>query len=94
MAKLRILTIIALLCGAFGLCTADELQMEDMAKTDMSRPTRGMTAASVEARFGTPESRKAPVGDPPISSWEYKEFVVYFEYDRVIHAVVKHHTPS
>ena len=94
MAKLRFMTIIVLLCGAFGLGMADELQMEGMAKTDMSRPTRGMTAASVEAKFGTPESRKPAVGDPPISSWEYKEFVVFFEYDRVIHAVVKHHKPS
>jgi hypothetical protein len=94
MAKLRILTMVALLCGAFGLATADELQMEGMAKSDVSRPTRGMTAANVEAKFGEPESRKAPVGDPPISSWEYKDFVVYFEYDRVIHAVVKHHQPS
>ena len=94
MGKLRILTMIALLCGAWGLATADELQMEGVAKSDVSRPTRGMTAASVEAKFGEPESRKAPVGDPPISSWEYKDFVVYFEYDRVIHAVVKHHKPS
>ena len=94
MVKLRILAMIALLCGAFGVATADELQMQDMAKADMSRPTRGMTAKSVEAKFGEPESRKAPVGDPPISSWEYKDFVVYFEYDRVIHAVVKHHQPS
>jgi hypothetical protein len=94
MAKLRILTMIALLCGAFGLATADELQMEDMAKSAGPRPTRGMTAASVEAKFGEPESRKAAVGNPPISSWEYKDFVVFFEYDRVIHAVVKHHTPS
>jgi hypothetical protein len=48
-----------------------------------------MTAASVESRFGAPEAKVAPVGDPPISRWEYQNFVVFFEYDRVIHAVVK-----
>lgn len=91
MSKLRILTVIALLFGIFGAAGADTLKMEDMAAgKDQSRPTRGMTAASVESRFGTPQAKVAPVGDPPISRWEYKEFIVYFEYDRVIHAVRKH----
>ena len=59
------------------------------AGADSSRPTRGMTATSVESRFGAPEAKVAAVGDPPISRWEYRDFVVFFEYDRVIHAVVK-----
>ena len=29
------------------------------------------------------------VGDPPITTWEYTDFLVYFEYDRVIHSVSK-----
>ena len=87
MAKLRILTMIALLCGAFGLASADELQMEGMAKSDVSRPTRGMTAANVEAKFGEPESRKAPVGDPPITRWHYAGYTVYFEYSYVIQSI-------
>lgn len=37
-----------------------------------------------------PESRRSPVGDPPISTrWDYGEFVVFFEYDKVIHSVTK-----
>ena len=89
MAKLRILTVFALL-GAFGAAGADTLQMEGVAGSqDASRPTRGMTAASVEAKFGAPEAKVAAVGDPPISRWEYRDFVVFFEYDRVIHAVKK-----
>ncbi len=92
MAKLRILTLCALLFGAYGTSFADNLQMEGVAPySDSSRPTRGMTATSVESKFGAPESKVAPVGDPPISRWEYKDFVVFFEYDRVIHAVVKRH---
>ncbi len=90
MAKLRILTVFALFFGAFGTSAADTLDMEGMAPdADTSRPTRGMTAASVESKFGSPQSKVAPVGDPPISRWEYQGFVVFFEYDRVIHAVVK-----
>ena len=54
-----------------------------------SRPTRGMSQASVEARFGMPRDKIPAVGEPPISRWEYPGFIVYFEYDRVIHAVVK-----
>ena len=95
MAKLRILTVLALLFGAFGASHADTLQMEGASgSTDSSRPTRGMTATSVEAKFGAPDARVAPVGDPPISRWEYKNFVVFFEYDRVIHAVVKRQKTS
>lgn len=48
-----------------------------------------MTQASVESKFGAPNSKVAAVGEPPISRWEYQNFVVYFEYDRVIHAVLK-----
>jgi hypothetical protein len=48
-----------------------------------------MTQASVESKFGAPAAVKAPVGDPPITRWEYSGFIVYFEYDKVIHAVRK-----
>ena len=48
-----------------------------------------MTQAKVEATFGQPGSRVAAIGDPPISRWEYADFIVFFEYDRVIHAVSK-----
>ena len=34
-------------------------------------------------------SIEAAVGEPPISRWVYADFVVFFEYDRVIHAVIK-----
>ena len=52
-------------------------------------PSRGMTMAQVEKSHGTPVVRKAPVGSPPISRWEYEDFVVYFEYRHVIHSVAK-----
>ena len=54
-----------------------------------SIPTRGMTMEFVEANYGSPMGRRAPVGDPPITRWEYQQFVVYFEYKRVIHSVAK-----
>lgn len=51
------------------------------------RPSRGMSEQSVEARFGAPAAKVAAVGEPPISRWEYADFIVYFEHDKVIHAV-------
>lgn len=89
MNKLRTLTLVLMACGLAATANADTLKMEGMSSSDLARPTRGMTQASVESRFGAPNSRQAPVGDPPISRWEYSNFVVFFEYDRVIHAVVK-----
>ena len=90
MAKLRTITLIALVFGMMAGAHADTLQMDGIVTdAESPRPTRGMTQSNVESSFGRPVSRKAAVGDPPISSWEYQGFVVFFEYDRVIHAVVK-----
>ena len=50
-------------------------------------PGRGMTMEQVEARFGVAKQKKGPVGTPPISTWVYDKFTVYFEGRYVIHAV-------
>ena len=90
MTKLRTLSYVALICGIFGVAGAQNLDMQGTAPgADDGRPTRGMTQASVESKYGAPVARNAAVGEPPISSWEYQNMVVYFEYDRVIHAVKK-----
>ena len=90
MQKLRLLTILVMAFGLLAGARADTVDMSGIsAGEDGSRPTRGMTAARVEAKFGSPVSKKAPVGDPPIARWEYPTMTVYFEYDRVIHAVRK-----
>lgn len=53
-----------------------------------ARPAHGFSMDQVLQGFGEPQQRLGPVGEPPISHWVYPEFIVYFEYDRVIHAVV------
>ncbi|MBT8149437.1 MAG: phosphodiesterase [Pseudomonadales bacterium] len=55
-----------------------------------ARPVAGMTGKAVVARFGDPISTAPAVGNPPISRWEYPDFYVYFEYNHVVHAVLKH----
>lgn len=52
-------------------------------------PTTGLSKAAVKARYGEPQKENEPKGKPPISSWDYGEFTVYFENDHVIHSVVK-----
>ena len=90
MAKLRTMTLIALLLAAMGTASADTLKMDGAtANMNDGRPSRGMTQASVESKYGSPSSIKAPVGEPPITRWEYADFVVFFEHDKVIHAVLK-----
>lgn len=79
--------------GLVSIASADTL---DMRGTDNAarfehpgKPGRGMSQAGVEQKFGAPQARRAAVGEPPISRWEYSDFVVFFEYDRVIHSVSK-----
>lgn len=52
-----------------------------------SRPQRGMSMDKVQAAYGAPTRKVAAVGQPPIERWEYPAFTVYFEYQKVIHAV-------
>jgi len=55
-----------------------------------SLPPRGASTTEVLRQRGEPVRRHAPVGQPPISRWEYGDFSVYFEHDRVIHSVRQH----
>jgi len=51
-------------------------------------PPRGLTKSRVLARYGKPLSQGKPIGQPPISRWDYPDYQLYFEYDHVLHAVV------
>lgn len=67
----------------------DVLLIERIQRTaQVDRPRNGMSMAAVEARYGRPEQRLGPVGQPPITRWVYPDFTVHFEHDRVITAVV------
>ncbi len=54
-----------------------------------SLPQRGMNMDNVEHIFGTPLQKQDAVGKPPISRWVYADYVVYFEYNMVLHTVMK-----
>lgn len=86
---MSVATLAALLAGANAF--ADTLIVEGITSPDQSAgyPARGQTKAAVEAVLGAPQARSGPVGKPPISNWDYGTFVVFFEYDRVLHTVTK-----
>jgi len=79
---------------ALALC-AGSLQAENIRipigqqgqESSIAVPSTGMKKADVEAKFGAPNSKTEPVGNPPISRWSYDKFVVYFEYDHVVRSV-------
>jgi hypothetical protein len=68
----------------------DQLRMVPApAERAANRPFRGMSMDKVQAQYGAPARKVTPVGQPPIERWEYPTFTVYFEYQKVIHAVAK-----
>ena len=97
----RALTVSAVLAtavvGFAPVCRADIVASEDgiaVRDAGVAAPARGMTMAQVASKFGDPLTKVAAVGAPPISRWEYSGFVVYFERDHVIHAVVSASAPT
>lgn len=91
-------TLILMALLSLGLCGspvfAEEIRVsvgQQGQDSTIEVPKTGMTKAAVEEKFGTPLEKSAPVGDPPISRWTYSEYVVYFEYDHVIHTVRAFH---
>lgn len=84
-SALAVLTALAIGVAQADTLLIDGVEMEQSSRSE--RPARGETMARVEARFGAPSQRVSAVGEPPISRWVYPGFIVYFEYDHVIHAV-------
>ena len=56
------------------------------AETQMM-PKRGISMDAVLNKFGEPDNRFGPVGEPPITEWVYGSFRVYFEYQTVLHSI-------
>ena len=87
----RILAALLCGCAAAGAAVADTLVVNDQVQvreSQLDRPKRGSTMGEVEKHFGAPLTRHPTVGKPPITRWDYSAFSVFFEHDRVIHAVV------
>ena len=99
--SLPLLAAIAFSAGALAApqaARADNLLIHRVQQEKgMNLPVRGMTMAQVEKKYGAPQRKLAPRGGdtrkhPVINRWEYSDFIVYFEHDHVIHAVLN--TPA
>jgi hypothetical protein len=88
------LIVSAALVTSSSLAVADVLRIpvgsQGIEQASVELPERGMSAATVTARWGEPVARQDPVGEPPISRWDYPAFSVYFERDIALHAVRLH----
>ena len=93
MKKIISLCFLTLACSASANLLAQEIKIPVGSQTaelqNLPRPTTGMLKSAVKQQFGEPVKENPPKGKPPISSWEYADFVVYFENDHVIHSVLK-----
>ena len=98
MAKTIPTTLLLLFTLAAPAALADTLLIDGIEvdrQSSSERPRAGMSMSQVESTYGSPSQRHAPVGGatvehPPITRWDYPSFSVYFENDRVIHAVARH----
>jgi hypothetical protein len=93
MPILRILLLLAL--GSATPALAETLSTDTgNPAAAVDHPHRGSSMAQVESRYGEPTNRHAAVGKPPITRWDYPQFSVYFENDRVLHAVLVRSAPA
>lgn len=91
--------LLILLATCTSLAYADVLTLpsegaDAIPTVVMTLPEQGQRMAVVQQRFGPPSERHPPVGGdrpehPPITRWDYPEFSVFFEHDRVIDTVVR-----
>lgn len=95
------LAVTILIAGLTGnSASADVLLIQRIeAASKASLPARGQSMAQVRAAFGSPQSELQARGGqhpnwPIINRWVYPEFIVYFEGERVIDAVLVRARPD
>lgn len=85
--RLALLIGCSLVAATLHAQPAQQSKEEELVIGIPVMPQRGMNAEQVQRLYGEPKQRNAAVGEPPISSWEYDGFVVYFEDEYVLHAL-------
>ncbi len=93
--RTRTLLAVLIACAVCATAAAETVVVDghvQIAPTTVPHPHRGQTMQQVVRIFGAPAKRYPAIGHPPMTRWDYRDFSVYFEYTRVIHAVV--HPPT
>lgn len=90
--RLSVLPLLAVL-GLAGGAHAETLLVERVKEEPATAlPTRGLSMAQVQARYGAPQQKLEPRGGqkrqwPTINRWVYPAFTVYFEKQKVVDVV-------
>jgi len=82
----------ALLLPLSAVAETIEIPVGQQGEAVAGLPKLGESKRSVLERFGLADEEHPPVGQPPITRWDYRTFSVYFEHDHVINSVL-HHQP-
>ena len=91
LARTLKMTVVALGLSAAVPTFAETLAIDGQVAikpAGIETPQRGASMTAVEQKFGAPANKSSAVGSPPITKWFYPNFVVVFENDKVLHAVV------
>lgn len=83
------ITLIALLFSAHLFAETIKIPVGSQGQA-VEKPRLGSTMSTVKSAYGEPSRVSGPVGEPPITRWDYPGFSVYFEHDSVLHSVVRH----
>ncbi|MET1253760.1 hypothetical protein [Aliikangiella maris] len=82
-----IVTLINISGATIPVVSGQTIQVNQQSAYSVEKPKTGLSMQQVESKYGSPAHKLPAVGDPPITRWQYSSFTVYFEHDRVIHAV-------
>jgi hypothetical protein len=99
--RISLFSCVTVLCLLGSTLAQADTLLIDRVRTERGQnmPTRGMSMAQVEQRYGAPMSKLSPAGGdsqwhPTINRWVYANYIVYFERDHVIDAVMNHATAN
>ncbi|WP_371181960.1 hypothetical protein [Xanthomonas sacchari] len=97
--RLSVLPLLAVL-GLAGGVHAETLLVDRVKEEPAAAlPTRGLSMAQVQARYGAPQQKLEPRGGqkrqwPTINRWVYPAFTVYFEKQKVVDVVANKADPN
>ncbi|MFO7857693.1 MAG: hypothetical protein R6V11_02100 [Ectothiorhodospiraceae bacterium] len=85
-----VLALVLITSTAAGAASAETLlinAVEDQEAAEL--PDRGVSKDQVREQYGQPAERHDAVGEPPITRWDYDDYSLYFEHDRLLHTVAR-----
>jgi hypothetical protein len=87
---MRLLLTLCLLLSLPAAAETILIPLEQQGISSLPLPAPGSSQRRVLEEFGLPDRQHPPVGTPKMSRWDYRDFSVYFENERVITSVRQH----